>query len=32
MNLICDRAGISECAIYDRAKAVMEYFGFLFDA
>jgi hypothetical protein len=32
MNLMCERAGLSERAIYDRTKAVMEYFGFPFDA
>ncbi len=32
MNLMCERAGLSERAIYDRTKAVMEYFGLPFDA
>lgn len=32
MNDLCDRAGLSERAIYNRTKAVMEYFGFPFDA
>ena len=32
MNQMCDRAGLSERAIYDRSKAVMEFFGFPFDA
>ena len=32
MNLMCERAGLSERAIYDRTKAVMEYFGFPFDS
>jgi hypothetical protein len=32
MNLICEHAGLSERAIYDRTKAVVEYFGFSFDA
>ena len=32
MNEMCDRAGLSERTIYDRSKAVMEFFGFPFDA
>ena len=32
MNEMCERALLSERAIYDRTKAVMEYFGFPFDA
>jgi len=32
MNEMCDRAGLSERAIYDRTKAVMEFFSFPFDA
>jgi len=32
MNEMCDRAGLSERAIYDRTKAIMEFFGFPFDA
>ncbi len=32
MNRMCERAGLSERAIYDRTKAVMEYFGFPFDS
>jgi hypothetical protein len=32
MNLMCERAGLSERAIYDRTKAVMEHFGFPFEA
>ena len=32
MNLMCDRAEMSECMIYDRSKAVFEYFAFPFDA
>jgi hypothetical protein len=31
MNAMCDQAGLSERAIYDRTKAVMEFFGFPFD-
>ncbi len=31
MNLMCERAGLSERAIYDRTKEVMEFFGFPFD-
>ncbi|HRI15563.1 MAG TPA: hypothetical protein PLX89_21400 [Verrucomicrobiota bacterium] len=31
MNEMCERAGLSERAIYDRTKEVMEYFGFPFD-
>ncbi|HRI15507.1 MAG TPA: hypothetical protein PLX89_21120 [Verrucomicrobiota bacterium] len=31
MNLMCERARLSELAIYDRTKTVMEYFGFPFD-
>lgn len=32
MNAMCERAGLSERAIYDRTKAVMEFFDFPFDA
>lgn len=32
MNTMCERAGLSERAIYDRTKEVMEFFGFPFDA
>ena len=32
MNEMCERAGLSERAIYDRTKAVFEYFDFPFDA
>ncbi len=32
MNELCDRAGLSERAVYDRSKAVFEYFGFPYDA
>jgi hypothetical protein len=32
MNLMCERADLSERGIYDRTKAVMEFFGFPFDA
>ncbi len=32
MNEMCERAGLSERAIYDRTKEVMEYFRFPFDA
>lgn len=32
MNLMCERAGLSERGIYDRTKAVFEYFGLPFDA
>lgn len=32
MNLICERAGMFEERIYDRTKAVFEYFGLPFDA
>jgi hypothetical protein len=32
MNLICERAGMSERGIYDRTKAVFEYFNLPFDA
>ncbi len=31
MNEMCDRAGLSEQAIYHRTKEVMEFFGFPFD-
>ena len=31
-NLMCEQAGLSERAIYGRTKAVMEFFGFPFDA
>ena len=32
MNLICDRAQMSERSIFDRTKAVFEYFDIPFDA
>ena len=32
MNLMCERAGMFEERIYDRTKAVFEYFGLPFDA
>ncbi len=32
MNLICDRGQMFERMIYDRSKAVFEYFGLPFDA
>ena len=32
MNLMCERAEMSERGIYDRTKAVFEYFGLPFDA
>ena len=32
MNLMCDRAQMSERGIYDRTKAVFEYFNFPFEA
>jgi hypothetical protein len=32
MNLMCERAGMSENRIYDRTKAVFQYFGLPFDA
>jgi hypothetical protein len=32
MNMICERAGMFEDRIYDRTKAVFEYFGLPFDA
>jgi hypothetical protein len=32
MNQMCERAELSERAIYDRTKEVMEFFGFPFDA
>jgi hypothetical protein len=32
MNALCERAGLSERAIYDRSKAVFEYFGFPYHA
>lgn len=32
MNIMCDRAGLSERQIYDRTKAVFEYFQLPFDA
>ena len=31
MNELCERAGLSERAIYDRTKRVFEYFGLPFD-
>jgi hypothetical protein len=31
MNVMCDRAGLSERLIYDRSKAVFEYFDMPFD-
>lgn len=32
MYMMCKRAGFSERSIYDRTRAVFEYFGFPFDA
>jgi hypothetical protein len=32
MNIMCDRAGLAERLIYDRSKAVFEYFGMPFNA
>lgn len=32
MNELCERAGLSERAIYGRSKTVFEYFGFPYDA
>ena len=32
MNLMCERAEMFERGIYDRTKAVFEYFGLPFDA
>jgi hypothetical protein len=32
MNIICDRAEMAERSIYDRSKAVFEYFNLPFDA
>jgi hypothetical protein len=32
MNLMCEQAGMSERGIYDRTKAVFDYFGLPFDA
>jgi hypothetical protein len=32
MNAMCDRAEMFERGIYDRTKAVFEYFGLPFDA
>ena len=32
MNLMCERAEISERGIFDRTKAVFEYFNLPFDA
>lgn len=32
MNEICERAGMNELAIYERTKAIFEYFNFPFDA
>ena len=32
MNEMCERAGMNELAIYERTKAVFEYFNFPFDA
>jgi len=32
MNLMCEQAGMSERGIYDRTKAVFQYFNFPFDA
>lgn len=32
MNELCERAGLSERAIYGRSKAVFEYLGFPYDA
>ncbi len=31
-NELCERAEMTECEIYDRSKAVFEYFGFPFNA
>jgi hypothetical protein len=31
MNLMCERSGMFEARIYDRTKAVFEYFGLPFD-
>lgn len=31
MTSVCERDGFSGRAIYDRTKAVMEFFGFPFD-
>ena len=32
MNLMCERAGLFEDRIFDRTKALFEYFGLPFDA
>lgn len=32
MNLLCERAGMFEDRIYDRTKALFEYFNLPFDA
>lgn len=32
MNLMCEQAGMSERGIYDRTKAVFDYFALPFDA
>ena len=32
MNVMCDRAGMFERRIYERSKAIFEYFGFPFSA
>ena len=32
MNLMCDRSEMFERGIYDRTKAIFEYFGLPFDA
>ncbi|MFM7100026.1 MAG: hypothetical protein ACKO3N_02530 [Verrucomicrobiota bacterium] len=32
MNALCERAGLSERATYDRSKAVFEHFGLSYDA
>jgi hypothetical protein len=32
MNLMCERAGMFEDRIFDRTKALFEYFGLPFDA
>ena len=31
MNAMCERPSLSKRAVYDRTKAVMEFFGFPFD-
>ena len=32
MNAMCERAQMFECLIFERTKAVFEYFGLPFDA